>query len=247
MKETEEKREQHEKKSILKIPKFIFEILQTLLIAFLIIKFVTQTSLVVGECMLPLLKDGDRILVNKFVYHFKPIKRGDIVVFKFPKDPSKEFIKRVIGLPGDRIKIMRGVVFINGKPLKEPYVFYNKPEYFPPGRGEFVVPANSYFVMGDNRPNSLDSRYWGVVPRKLIVGKAFWRFWPCLEGKGFLINLIAFLNPFPNTAISCKRRIWLDGGEKWAKYYGDLGRDETGKLVYGKVKLEKNKSKNKGG
>ncbi len=202
--------------------KFIWEILQTLLIAFLIIKFVTQTSLVVGECMLPLLKDGDRILVNKFVYHFKPIKRGDIIVFKFPKDPSKEFIKRVIGLPGDHIKIVNGQVFINGKKLNEPYVKFRSSEVFPPGRSEFVVPANSFFVMGDNRPNSLDSRFWGTVPKKLIVGKAFWRFWPCFENASFVKNLVAFLNPIPRTSWSCKRRIWLDGGEKWREAYGEL-------------------------
>ncbi len=120
--------------------------------------------------------DGERILVNKFVYRFQPIARGDVVVFWYPEDPEVSFIKRVIGLPGDTVEIRRGVVLVNGEPVAEPYVV--------PENGDArslvsqSVRAGHYFVLGDNRRGSNDSRNWGLVPRRYIYGKAFIRIWP---------------------------------------------------------------------
>ena len=146
------------------------------LTAILIVVFVVQPVKVEGTSMQPRLLDQERIFVNKFIYHFSGIERGDIVVFWYPKDPTKSFIKRVVGLPGEMVEIRSGVVFINGKPLPEQYV---TPEYFdyasfPPQK----VAANSYFVLGDHRNSSNDSRHWGSVPAENVFGKAIFRYWP---------------------------------------------------------------------
>jgi signal peptidase I len=145
--------------------------------------FIVQPVIVEGTSMLPVLHDGERLLVNKLVYYkiqrysWGHIERGDIVVFWYPKDPSKSFVKRVIGLPGETIEIRNGIVYINGKRLYEKYL---EPTYnhstlnFPLKK----IEEHHYFVMGDNRDNSSDSRYWGLVPEKYIYGKAFFRFWP---------------------------------------------------------------------
>jgi signal peptidase I len=126
--------------------------------------------------MQPRLSDKERIFVNKFIYHFSAIERGDIVVFWYPRDPSKSFIKRVVGLPGESVEIRAGLVYINNKPLAEQYV---TPEYFDyasyPAQ---VTPPDSYFVLGDHRNSSNDSRHWGWVPRENVFGKAMFRYWP---------------------------------------------------------------------
>jgi signal peptidase I len=144
--------------------------------AILIVVFVVQPVKVEGTSMQPHLADQERIFVNKFVYHFSEISRGDIVVFWFPKDPTKSFIKRVIGLPTERVEIRRGEVFINGTRLVEPYV---RPAYFDYSSvGPLVVAEGSYFVLGDHRNSSNDSRNWGFVPKENIFGKAVFRYWP---------------------------------------------------------------------
>lgn len=154
-----------------------------MLFCFFLITFVAQAFRVQGTSMLPLLHDSERIIVNKFVYRFQPIERGDVVVFWYPKDPSVSFIKRVIGRPGDVVEIKRGVVFVNGQRVQEPYVragFKDDDSYAPE-----EVKRGYYYVLGDHRNSSNDSRNWGQVPEKYIYGKAFFRFWP-LNTVGFI-------------------------------------------------------------
>jgi len=144
--------------------------------SFLIITFLYQPVRVEGTSMQPELKDQDRLFINKFVYHFESISRGDVVVFHYPLDPSKSYIKRVIALPGDTLRIDDGRVYVNGKRIKEPYVpsRYRDTRSLP----EMVIPPNEYFVMGDHRSISSDSRDFGPVPRNLIYGKAAFVYWP---------------------------------------------------------------------
>lgn len=142
----------------------------------LIITFLYQPVRVEGTSMLPRLEDSDRLFINKFVYHFAAIGRGDVVVFRYPRDPEKSYIKRVIALPGDRLRIDRGKVWLNGTQLPEDYV----PEEYRDSRSmaEIVVPDNEYFMMGDHRSISSDSREFGPVQRGLIYGKASFVYWP---------------------------------------------------------------------
>jgi signal peptidase I len=145
----------------------------------LIITFLYQPVRVEGTSMLPRLEDSDRLFINKFVYHIESIERDDIVVFRYPRDPEKSYIKRVIGLPGDRVRIIHGQVWLNGKPLLEPYV----PEAYRDTRSmpEITVPDDSYFMMGDHRSISSDSREFGPVGRDLVYGKAVFVYWPAKD------------------------------------------------------------------
>jgi signal peptidase I len=142
----------------------------------LIIIFLYQPVRVEGTSMLPRLEDSDRLFINKFVYHISSIERGDVVVFHYPRNPEQSYIKRVIALPGDRLRIDHGVVWLNGKPQIEPYV----PEEYQDNdsMAEMVVPAGSYFVMGDHRCISWDSRKFGAVESSYIYGKAAFVYWP---------------------------------------------------------------------
>lgn len=153
------------------------DIVFAIVAAVLIVWFVVQPVKVQGTSMLPELKDGERIFVNKFIYSFETIERGDIVVFWYPKDPEKSFIKRVIGLPGDDIRIDGGHVYVNSRLYSEPYL---DPEHtrMPMAPMSVRVDDHHYFVMGDNRDASNDSRSWGLVPEKYIYGKAMFRYWP---------------------------------------------------------------------
>jgi signal peptidase I len=148
-------------------------------ISVLIITFLYQPVRVEGTSMLPRLEDHDRLFINKFVYHIESIQRGDVVVFHYPRDPEKSYIKRVIALPGDRIWIDRGHVFLNGVQLRESYV----PERYRDARSmpEMVVPDDCYFMMGDHRSISSDSREFGPVERDLIYGKAVFVYWPAKD------------------------------------------------------------------
>ena len=141
-----------------------------------IITFLYQPVRVEGTSMLPRLEDRDRLFINKFVYHLSAIERGDVVVFHYPRDPEKSYIKRVIALPGDRLRIDHGVVWLNGKPQIENYV----PEEYRDTRSmaEIVVPEETFFMMGDHRSISSDSREFGPVERSLIYGKAVFVYWP---------------------------------------------------------------------
>ncbi len=145
-------------------------------VSILIITFLYQPVRVEGTSMLPRLEDHDRLFINKFVYRISSIHRGDVVVFHYPRDPEKSYIKRVIAAPGDRISIERGRVYLNGRLLHEPYV----PEEYRDTRSmaETVVPEDAYFMMGDHRSISSDSREFGPVDRDLIYGKAVFVYWP---------------------------------------------------------------------
>ncbi|MCG3160303.1 MAG: Signal peptidase I S [Acidobacteria bacterium] len=154
------------------------------IIAVLIVVFVVQPVRVEGQSMMPKLHDQDRIFVNKYIYPLRewigdkePIKRGDIVVLLFPDDPSKSYIKRVVGLPGEEINVENGKLYVNGVQIDEPYLDaeYLSSDSMP---NKEVVRPHHYFVMGDNRRNSSDSRYWGQVPEKYIYGKAIFRYYP---------------------------------------------------------------------
>jgi signal peptidase I len=146
--------------------------------AVLIIVFVVQPVKVEGTSMLPRLENDERIFVNKFIYSFDQIKRDDIIVFWFPNNPSQSFIKRVIGLPGETIRIdSRGQLFVNGLPVDEPYLSRERTQR-PTAMPDTFVKPYYYFVMGDNRDASNDSRSWGLVPEKYIYGKAMFRYWP---------------------------------------------------------------------
>ena len=145
-------------------------------LALVIIIFLYQPVKVEGTSMAPLLSDQERIFINKFVYRFEPIERGDVVVFWYPLDRTKSFIKRVIALPGETIEIRSGHLFIDNKEWKEPYV----PAIYLDGKsyGPRVIPPNEYFVMGDHRDSSNDSRFFGPVQRQYIYGKAVFAYWP---------------------------------------------------------------------
>ena len=146
------------------------------LFCFFLVQFVGQAFSVKGTSMLPLLEDGEKIIVNKLVYRFRPIGRGDVVVFWYPGDPSVSFIKRVVGLPGDIVEMRQGLLFVNDKLVDEPYLspaLRDHDSYKP-----VEVKKGYYYVLGDHRNSSNDSRSWGEVPEKYIYGRAEARFWP---------------------------------------------------------------------
>jgi signal peptidase I len=159
------------------------DLIFAMMFAALLVVFVVQPVKVEGTSMLSRLHDGDRIFVNKLIYYgFPKLTRGDIVVFWYPNDPSKNYIKRIVGLPGETIEVREGRVVINGKELDEPYLdpqlniaHMNMPRQ--------IIKDHYFFVMGDNRDNSSDSRFWGLVPEKYIYGKALFRYWPPADAK----------------------------------------------------------------
>lgn len=159
------------------------DLLVSLIVAAFIIMFLYQPVKVEGTSMLPGLDDQERIFINKFVYHLEPIERGDIVVFRYPRDPSKSYIKRVVAVGGDRVRIEDGHVYVNGERLREPYV----PREFDDDRSypETTVPSGAYFLLGDHRTSSSDSRDFGPVGRRFIYGKAVFSYWP-MERLGVL-------------------------------------------------------------
>ncbi|MEI8131504.1 MAG: signal peptidase I [Leptolinea sp.] len=154
----------------------IREIIQTLLLAivlYFMIDFVVARVRVENVSMKPTLLPGEFLLVNKLTYKFSGMSRGDIVVFHYPPQPSEDYIKRLIGLPGDTVEINNGKILVNKQPLTEPYIMAN-PTY----KGEWQVPSGSIFVLGDNRNSSSDSHIWGFVPIENIMGKAIVIYWP---------------------------------------------------------------------
>lgn len=157
---------------------WVRDLMLAVLIAVLVVLFLYRPVRVEGTSMMPSLYNRERVFINEFAYRFglEKIKRGDTVVFWYPEDTSKSYVKRVIGLPGDRVRITDGYVYINGKKLAERYI---------PARyrgdqdwGPKTVPPDKYFVLGDDRIASNDSRAWGFVPRSYIYGKAAFIFWP---------------------------------------------------------------------
>jgi signal peptidase I len=152
------------------------DLILSILLAIIVIVFLYQPVQVEGTSMMPHLVNHERIFINKLIYRFEPIQRGDIVVFWYPLDPSKSYIKRVVGLPGEWVGVEDGRVLVNGKPLAEPYVppGYLDRQSYPP----LHVEPDHYYVLGDHRSSSNDSRAWGTVDRKYIYGKAVFVYWP---------------------------------------------------------------------
>jgi signal peptidase I len=149
------------------------------IVLFLIIKtFFLESRYVPTPSMVPTIQIQDRFLLNKTAYWFKTPERYQIVIFKPPAQAGAkdDFVKRIIGLPGETIKVHKGVVYINGKPLEEPYI---TPDRAPIMEfSSYIIPDDHVFMMGDNRNNSQDSRFWGPLPIENIKGEAWWRFWP---------------------------------------------------------------------
>ena len=187
------------------VREYFESIVIAVILALFIRTFVVQAFKIPTGSMEPNLLIGDHLLVNKFVFGPTPlaigravlpvrsVHRGDIVVFKYPDEPDRDFIKRVIGLPGETVELRNKKVFINGKPIEEPYVHFLSPpssEYqevtsfdVRENYGPRAVPPDQYFVMGDNRDNSQDSRYWGFLPRSYIKGKALLIYWSYESGR----------------------------------------------------------------
>ena len=144
--------------------------------------FVIQAFKIPSGSMIPTLQIGDKLFVNKFIYRFHSPERGDIIVFKYPKDPKKDFIKRLVAVGGETVEIRDGKIYVDDKVLDDPetfgkFYYFNHDPYGGPGE-KITVPLDNCFVLGDNSANSQDSRFWGFVPRKSILGKALVRWWP---------------------------------------------------------------------
>lgn len=163
------------------IKDWVVSIAIAVVLAFFIRYFIVELYLVDGPSMRPTLQSAERLVVNKFIYRFRPPERGEILVFRYPRDPSRDFIKRVIAIPGDTIEIRDGRVYVNAVLLHEPYILSRTRGNYPLA----TVPEGHIFVMGDNRNNSEDSRFAdvGFVPFDLIKGKAMLVFWPVSQFK----------------------------------------------------------------
>ena len=146
------------------------------MLAWGLLLFVFEPVRVQGYSMMPHLQNNERLFIDKVAFNYQPLERGDIVVFRYPRDPRQSYIKRIIGLPGERVAIWDGVVYINGHRLREPYIEarYRDDADFP----AFTVPPKSYFVLGDHRNSSNDSRIWGCLPANDIYGRAVFAYWP---------------------------------------------------------------------
>lgn len=144
--------------------------------------FVVEGFEIRGHSMENTLENHERVLVAKFIYMFRPIQQGDVIVFRFPNDPTRRFVKRVIGLPGDTVEIKNGIVIVNGEPVDEPYVYENGRDFrFGKNLASKRVPEGHYYVLGDHRNVSSDSRSWKAIPRDAVIGKVVFRFWPPSE------------------------------------------------------------------
>ncbi len=164
------------------VKEYVESIVIALILALIVRTFVVQAFKIPTGSMRPTLIEGDRILVNKFIYFFTSPKRGDVIVFKSPEDRRKDFIKRLIGLPKETVEISNGGILINGELLKEAKFiqerfYYNRGEYGQEGK-KIEIPEGFYFVLGDNSISSRDSRYWGFLSQKSVIGKAFLIYWP---------------------------------------------------------------------
>lgn len=153
----------------------VIEILLLIVTIYTLVNLATARAVVEGASMQPNFYTGQLVIVNRFAYYFNNPQRGDVVVLHDPEDPSQDFIKRVVGLPGEVVQIKEGRVYINGTLIDEPYI----PRFCTSGcDGTWTLDSEHYFVLGDNRPNSHDSHSFGPLDRKLIVGKAWIRYWP---------------------------------------------------------------------
>lgn len=221
--EQEPQRIFYKKKSLLR--EYIEAFLIAFILAIVIKSFLIQAFKIPSSSMEQTLLVGDHLLVNKFIYKFKDPRPGDIIVFKFPDDPKRDFIKRIIGTPGDSVEVRDKKVYVNDKELVEPYAIHEDSETLPKDRsvrdnfGPVTVPKDSYFVMGDNRDRSWDSRFWNntFVKREAIVGKAFLIYWswkpdkeaPSLnkEDAGFLERVKFYLKLIGYNTVHLKDRV----------------------------------------
>jgi signal peptidase I len=164
------------KKGRSRVVRFIIDVAETLILSILLfvgINAISARIRVDGHSMEPTLQSGEFVIVNKLAYKFGTPESGDVIVFHYPRDPNQEYIKRIIGLPGDEVKISNGTVYLNEQPIQEPYIAA-PPNY----QSDWDVPTNSLFVLGDNRNNSSDSHNWGPVPMEYVIGKALVVYWP---------------------------------------------------------------------
>jgi signal peptidase I len=155
----------------------LFETLETVALAVLIwfvVNFATARFIVDGSSMEPNFHSGQLVIVNRLAYRFGTLERGDVIVFRYPLNTADDYIKRIIGLPGETISISDNEVYVNGQLLQEPYLASDAFTY----NGQWSVPSDSYFVMGDNRAHSSDSRSWGMLDSEFIIGKAWISYWP---------------------------------------------------------------------
>ena len=164
------------------VKEWVEPIVIAVILALIIRTFVVQAFKIPTGSMRTTLMEGDRILVNKFIYRFAQPRRGDVIVFISPEDKKKDFIKRLVGLPNENIQILNGAIMVNNNPVEEGSVL-KKQKYY--NRGDFgeegqivTVPPDAYYVLGDNSISSRDSRYWGFMPKKYLLGKAFLIYWP---------------------------------------------------------------------
>lgn len=180
--------EEDEELSSRKIRQFILDILETIVLSLVLyfgINAISARIRIESISMQPTLEAGNYVIVNKLAYKLGKPSRGDIIIFHYPPDPAREpYIKRVIGLPGDVVRISGGKVYVNGQPLNEPYIAAS-PNY----EGEWNVPAGSLFVLGDNRNRSSDSHSWGMVPLENVIGKALVVYWPPQAWKSLEYNI----------------------------------------------------------
>ncbi|UCE01110.1 MAG: signal peptidase I [Chloroflexota bacterium] len=161
------------------LTRFVIDIVETLILSvilFVAINAVSARIRVDGASMEPTLQSGEFVIVNKLAYYFGDPATGDVIVFHFPRDPDQEYIKRIIGLPGDQVEVKNGEVYVNGNLLEEDYIAAS-PVY----QDTWTVPGDSLFVLGDNRNNSSDSHNWGTVPLDYVIGKATFVYWPPTE------------------------------------------------------------------
>lgn len=172
----EQAQSKRKRSGFLRIVVDIFETLVLSVVLFVGVNIISARIRVDGDSMVPTLISGEYVVVNRLSYRLGNPHRGDIIVFHFPRNPAEEYIKRIIGLPGDVIEVMDGSVYINGQPLDERYLDV-KVNY----TGKWEVPQGQLFVLGDNRNNSSDSHDWGTVPMDYVVGKAVMVYWPPLE------------------------------------------------------------------
>jgi len=161
---------------------WIEPIIIAVVLALIIRTFVVQAFKIPTGSMRTTLIEGDRILVNKFIYKFTQPKRGDVIVFISPEDKKKDFIKRLVGLPNENIQILNGAILVNNNPVEEGSLlkkqhYYNRGDFGVEGQS-VMVPNDAYYVLGDNSISSRDSRYWGFMPKKYLLGKAFLIYWP---------------------------------------------------------------------
>jgi signal peptidase I len=173
---TQEREQRSRRSARSEVGSWLRDLFVAFALALVIIVFLYQPVKVEGTSMAPLLHDQQRIFINKYVYHFEPIRRGDVVVFWYPLDRTKSFIKRVVALPGETVEIRQGRVYVDGHVLEEPYVplrFLDSSSLLP-----VKVPPQHFFVLGDHRNSSNDSRVFGMVPSECIYGKAVFAYWP---------------------------------------------------------------------